>query len=148
MENLIFKTKVSSSLEQVRDGFNLDLFKALKPPILSLDVSRFDGCKKGDEVHLKVGLGLKVEWISLITEDSESPEEWSFVDEGKKLPFPLAAWRHHHRVVREGDQSVIIDEISFSCGPAFLNKMMKPILYLQFAGRAPVYRKIFGASRS
>ncbi len=144
MENLIFKTPVSASLETVRDGFNLDLFKALKPPVLSLDVSRFDGCKKGDEVHLKVGLGLKVEWISLITEDSETANEWSFVDEGKKLPFPLTAWRHHHRVLRDGTGSIIIDDISFEAGPSFTSKMMKPLLYLQFVGRAPVYRKIFG----
>lgn len=145
MENLIFKTPVTSSMNTVRDGFNLELFKALKPPGVQLEVARFDGCKKGDEVHLKVGLGIKVEWISLITEDSETENEWSFVDEGKKLPFPLTAWRHHHRVVKDGEGSIIIDDISYSCGFSLITKLMKPILYLQFVGRGSIYRRIFGA---
>lgn len=144
MENLTFRTPVGSSLDKVKEGFNVELFKALKPPLLTLEVARFDGCKEGDEVHLKVGLGLKVEWISLITKDIQTANEWSFIDEGKKLPFPLTAWRHHHRVIKSGEEAIIIDDINFRCGPNFLTKMMKPLLYLQFVGRAPVYRKVFG----
>lgn len=148
MENLIFKTEVGSSLEKVKAGFNVELFKALKPPVLTLDVARFDGCSEGDEVHLRVGLGLKVEWISLITKEIETQNEWSFIDEGKKLPFPLTAWRHHHRVIKSDDEAIIIDDISFRCGTGLLSKLMKPLLYLQFVGRGPVYQKVFGKPKS
>jgi ligand-binding SRPBCC domain-containing protein len=144
MQKLYFESPVSAPLEQVRDGFNLDLFKALKPPIVSLDVTRFDGCKKGDEVHLSVGLGLKVKWVSHITADHESQDEWSFVDEGALLPFPLKKWHHHHRVLRSTNGSIIIDDISFSCGNALFDTLMKPALFLQFVGRKSVYQRIFG----
>lgn len=144
MEKLIFKSPVKSSLTQVKEGFNLELFKALKPPIVQLDVTRFDGCKKGDEVHLSVGLGLRVQWVSHITDDTEDSNEWSFVDEGFLLPFPLKKWHHHHRVLKDGDHAQIIDDISFSCGSTIVDKLMKPILYLQFVGRKSIYQKIFG----
>lgn len=144
MERLIFKSPVTASLTLVKKGFTLDLFKALKPPLVQLEVTRFDGCKKGDEVHLSVGLGFKVKWISHIVEDVENAEEWSFIDVGAKLPFPLKKWHHHHKVIKVGDSSLIVDDISFSCGNALLDKLMKPILFLQFVGRKKIYQRIFG----
>lgn len=56
MEKLYFECPVKEPVETVKQGFNEELFKALKPPIIDLIVERFDGCKKGDEVHLKIGL--------------------------------------------------------------------------------------------
>lgn len=146
MQKLYFECPVSASLETVVEGFNVDLFKALKPPLVSLEVSRFDGCKTGDEVHLSIGAGIgpTVTWVSHITKDTQTENEWSFVDEGAVLPFPLKKWHHHHRVVRSANGSTIIDDISFSCGNLILDKLMKPALYFQFVGRKPVYQKTFG----
>ncbi len=131
------------------EGFDLKLFKALKPPLMSLDVERFDGCDPGDEVHLKVGLGpFKSTWVSLITENQESLEETYFVDVGKELPFPLKNWRHIHRVKNIGENvSEIQDDIEYSTGSSVIDVLMYPILYLQFAFRKPVYRKFFDSAK-
>lgn len=127
------------------EGFNLKLFKALKPPLMSLDVERFDGCNVGDEVHLNVGLGpFKAKWVSLITDNQENENETFFVDEGKYLPFPLKSWKHIHRVVKNDEEvSEIQDDIEYSTGNRALDTLMYPVLYLQFAARKPVYKKFF-----
>ena len=66
--NLFFETQVASPLFTVKAGFNEELFRALKPPFVSLKVERFDGCKKGDEVHLMLGTpGFLQKWVSHIT---------------------------------------------------------------------------------
>lgn len=142
---LLLKTQVNKDYRAVIEGFDLNLFKALKPPLLSLDVERFDGCKVGDEVHLKVGLWpVYKKWVSLITDYQESEEQIYFTDEGKVLPFPLKSWKHNHRVFRLGaDKSEIQDDIEYSSGNQFIDLCMYPLLYLQFAFRAPVYKKVF-----
>ena len=149
MAKLFFECPVSAPLEQVRDGFNIDLFKALKPPLVNLEVKRFDGCKKGDEVHLSISPGIipgpTLNWVSHITADNEDQDEWSFIDEGAVLPFPLKSWHHHHRVVRSANGSKIIDDITFSTGNSILDALVKPGLFLQFVGRKPVYQKFFGS---
>ena len=51
-------TPIKRNYREVFALFNLQLFEALKPPVVNLKVERFDGCKKGDEVHLKEILGV------------------------------------------------------------------------------------------
>jgi len=142
---LLIKTSVKTNYKEVMKGFTLELFKALKPPLMSLNVDRFDGCLKGDEVHLSVGLGpIQKKWVSLITDNFENESEVTFVDEGKVLPFPLSSWKHIHRVQKIDDSSSEIhDDIEYSTGFVPLDYLMYPILYLQFAVRGPVYRKFF-----
>lgn len=144
MINIVFKCPVKASVEEVKQGFNQDLFENLKPPFLQLDVARFDGCKKGDEVHLKVGLGLKIAWVSLITDDFQDENQWYFIDEGKVLPPPLKKWHHKHLVLKDGSGSVIVDDISFSTNNSALDLLMKPMMTFQFSGRYDVYQKVFG----
>jgi ligand-binding SRPBCC domain-containing protein len=145
MLRFVLTTPVAQDLNQVKEGFNLDLFKALKPPLIGLEVKRFDGCESGDEVHLRVGLGIMMEWVSLIPEHGQSTDEWYFLDIGEKLPPPLKKWRHHHRVLkREDGGSIIVDDISFSSGFLPLDLLMYFPLKFQFKLRAPVYKKIFG----
>lgn len=143
---IYFETAVATDYKSVLSGFNLDLFKALKPPIIQLIVDRFDGCETGGEVHLRVGLGpFKQRWISLITEHGSSDQECFFVDVGSVLPPPLKRWRHQHRILKRDEKtSLIIDDIEFSSGLKILDYFLYPALYAQFALRGPVYRKIFG----
>lgn len=149
MENLYFECPVQESMEQVKERFDLELFKALKPPLVNLKVTRFDGCNKGDEVHLSIFFGIplfQVKWVSSITESYEDDENWYFIDEGVLLPFPLKKWRHKHIVKKVGSSSLIVDDISFSSNNRVLNFMLKPLLKLQFSGRYAIYQKIFGSS--
>ena len=104
--NLVFETEIERPFLNVKSRFNLDLFLALKPPMINIMVSRFDGCSPGNEIHVDLNtLGKKQKWISVITHEMQDDREWSFVDEGKKMPWPLASWKHHHRVVSLDDKS-------------------------------------------
>ena len=145
--NILIKTRLSKNYKEVFKGFDLELFKALKPPLINLNVARFDGCKKGDEVHLEIGIGpLKQKWISHITDDFINEKECTFVDEGHILPPPLKDWKHTHRILNI-DENIceIQDDINFSSGNSLLDFFLYPALYAQFALRIPVYKKFFNS---
>lgn len=143
---IYFETVVSAPFETVRDNFNEDLFQTLKPPGLGFSIRRFDGVRKGDEIHLEVKLPvfLSRKWVSVITHEEGSSRAWSFVDEGKLLPWPLTKWRHTHWVVKLNEKhSKIIDDISFECAYPFLSPTVWTLLWGAFAVRPPLYKKYF-----
>lgn len=144
---LYFETKVASSLSQIQIGFNEELFKKLKPPFVCLKVERFDGCQKGDEVHLQLGVpGLLQKWVSHITAAEETSDSWLFIDEGFVLPPPLKKWKHEHRVTKVSENiSMISDSISYDCGNPILNKILWSPLWLSFSVRPQIYRSVFGS---
>ncbi len=135
-------TAVRTPFKEVFQSFDEKLFLALKPPLLPMNLLRFDGCQVGHEVH--IDLGYKV-WISLITEHVENEELCYFVDEGSQLPFPLRSWRHQHLIKQHKDHTLIVDNINFSSGFELLDYGLYPFLYFMFLLRQPVYRKFFGA---
>ncbi len=138
---LTIRTPIPLPVERIKAGFNRELFLALLPA--SAELLRFDGCERGGEVHLKLS-PLGPLWVSVITEEGTTPRGWSFVDEGRKLPFPLHRWHHHHRVDRvDESHSTIVDDISFDCDPKFLTSAVKPLLWASFRGRPGVYKKFF-----
>ncbi len=137
-------TKVEQDYLSVYHGFDKELFKALKPPLLPLELLRFDGSRKGDEVHIKLGKGwLAQDWHALITEDNIGKEEAYFIDKGIKLPFFLKNWEHRHRVMKTGNGATIIDDITYKTPTLLTDYLMYPVMWLQFAARKPVYRRIF-----
>jgi ligand-binding SRPBCC domain-containing protein len=143
---LKLETPVASSYKKVFERFDISLFEALKPPFINLTIDRFDGCSKGDEVHLQVGVGpLKQTWVSHITDSGETEDSLYFVDEGHVLPPPLKYWRHQHIIKKIDDlSSVIIDDIEYSSGNQLLDRALYPVLYVQFALRGPIYKDTFG----
>ncbi len=143
--NLKFKTPVPSSLDKVKSGFNKKLFEFLTPPWVSIALERFDGCKTHDEIHLKMKqAGLTQQWVSVVTSEEESTHEWSFVDEGKLLPWPLKKWRHHHRVIKTSETAVeIVDDIFYQCSPKILGVIIYPVLWSTFAIRPSRYVEYF-----
>lgn len=142
---LLFETPVKLPFERVRDQFNRDLFLKLSPPGIPFNLKRFDGCKKGDEVHIELGPPvLKQQWVSLITFEETNAKGWSFIDEGKVLPWPLKYWKHHHRVDKIGDtECKIVDDITYECSPSFLAPLIKPFLWSVFSIRPGRYQKYF-----
>lgn len=136
---IIIKTNISRNFREVFAKFNLDLFIHLKPPLVSLEVLRFDGCKKGDEVHLLVS-GKR--WISHITDFYEDADQIYFVDMGFIIPAPLTSWKHIHRVERTGENtSQVIDDIEYTTGNPLIDKLIYPGIYAMFAMRKPIYKK-------
>ena len=142
--NIQLKTEVSGNYKDIIRRFDRTLFEALKPKNADMEIVEFTGSKKGDKVHLRFHKPIRAEWISHITEDGEDEQEAYFVDEGVKLPFPLAYWRHKH-IVRKitEERSCIIDDITFrSIGP-LLTFLLYPAIYMGFYPRKKVYRSYF-----
>lgn len=142
---LTIRTRVSADIPKIKEGFTSVLFLKLNPPFPPVKLLRFDGCNRGDIVHLKLNfLFFNQEWISEITDQGETEHEWYFVDEGTKLPFFLKKWRHHHRIckVSEG-RSVIIDDFTYATGTIFTDLLLYPALFVQFVYRKPIYRRMF-----
>lgn len=143
---ILFETHIQRPFQEVRDGFNQQLFNELKPPGAKVDVLRFDGCKTGDEIHLDLHVLTSTKrWVSLITDDKTTDEGWYFVDEGKLLPWPLSSWRHVHRVQKLNDTSCkIIDDIHYQCSPEYITPFVAPVLWLAFSIRPYRYKQYFG----
>ncbi len=142
--NLQVKTRVASNYRHVWQNFGEKLFRALNPPFPPVKVSRFDGSRKGDEVHLQLNFILfRQQWVSTIVESVEAEGECYFVDEGTRLPFFLKYWRHRHRIVQDGEATLIIDDITFEAPLPLLNFLLWPTMLAQFAYRKPVYKKFF-----
>jgi ligand-binding SRPBCC domain-containing protein len=137
-------TKVNQSYRSVMQGFNQQLFEKLNPPFPPVKLLRFDGSKKGDVVSMQLNfIFFRQPWTSLIVEDGLDAKEAYFIDEGIKLPFFLTYWRHCHRVVKDKQHALIIDDIHFKTPFRLLDYLMYPVMWLQFVYRKPVYKRVF-----
>lgn len=150
--HIILKTRVKQPLLIVWDGFNRALFERLTPVFPPVAVVRFDGCQRGDVVHLQLNfLFFRQDWVSIIREQQRSSEEIYFIDEGTRLPFFLSQWTHRHRLLRATDEStgqeqtIIVDDIRFRSPFWLMDFFLYPVLWVQFACRKPVYKRVFSA---
>lgn len=141
---IYLQTPVKGSVPEVFSKFNKDLFVTLKPPLVNVELVKFDGCRRGDEFHLLIRpvVGTQ-EWKGKVTEDYLSDSESYFIDEGVQLPFPLSKWRHKHLIKKIDAQTFIIDDIEFETSPKFLGPLVYPFLLAMFKFRVPIYQRIF-----
>ena len=135
------ETAVTENYKNVFERFDKKLFLALAPPLIPFRLLRFDGCEKGQEVHIE--LAAKQQWISLITEKEENEKEIYFIDEGIQLPLPLKTWKHKHRLLNTKEGTLIIDEIQYQCSFKLLDYMVFPVFYLMFYWRKHIYQRFF-----
>ena len=141
---LSVRTRVNLPMQGVREGFTRDLFKRVNPPFPPVSIVRYDGMEKGDLIHLELNFLLfKQSWVSRISANQTSDEEFFFIDEGLVLPFFLKHWHHKHRIVKDGKSSMIIDEVNFRAPFFFADWLMWPFFYLLFLYRKPIYRRYF-----
>lgn len=136
---ITLRSKVPCALETVQNRFDGELFKYLLPP--GAQLIAFGGSTKGDIVHLK--LPLAGEWISEITENGKSEDSIYFIDEGRKLPFPLKSWKHKHILTASGEHTIIEDNMSFSSGNIIFDALIYPVLLLSFLPRVWQYKSYF-----
>jgi ligand-binding SRPBCC domain-containing protein len=144
---IYISTKVENKLENIHAKFNRDLFEKLSPPLVGLKIERFDGCLKGDEIHLLLDtLGIrKTSWISIITTSEINAKEFYFIDEGLVLPPPLVYWKHVHRVEKIDDNNCfVIDNIEYKTKSLMMDKILYPALYSIFLYRCPIYKYELG----
>lgn len=137
--NITLTSNVNLDHKSVFNGFDSKLFTYLLPP--GTELIQFGGSDKGDVVHLK--LPLAGEWVSLITENQESEKGYYFIDEGKKLPFPLKKWKHRHTIEAYNGGTRIIDDMTFSSGSYLFDLVLYPVLYLSFYPRTWQYKNYF-----
>ncbi len=141
-------TSVKGQPKSILRQFDRKLFEALAPPGIRINLLRFDGSVKGDEVHIEMlplGISLlRQEWKSLITENENGETESWFVDEGTKLPWFLKKWKHRH-IVRKlnAEEGEIIDDITYESSFFLIGWLLYPVMFLQFYYRKPIYRKYF-----
>jgi ligand-binding SRPBCC domain-containing protein len=141
---IIIETPVNQDYLQVKEGFNETLFKKLSPPFPPVKLLRFDGSTKGGLVTLELNfIFFKQKWTSEIMEDQTTDKEFYFIDKGIELPFFLKNWTHKHRIVKDGENSIIRDEIDYQAPFWILTLLLYPAMLLQFAYRKPIYKKIF-----
>jgi ligand-binding SRPBCC domain-containing protein len=141
---ITIETPVNQDYLQVKEGFNEKLFKKLSPPFPPVKLLRFDGSTKGDLVTLELNfIFFKQKWTSEIMEDQTTDKEFYFIDKGIELPFFLKKWTHKHRIVKDGENSIIRDEIDYQSPFWILTWLLYPAMLLQFAYRKPIYKKIF-----
>ncbi len=139
---ILIETPIANNYLEVFSRFNVTLFKALKPPLTDIDVTRFDGCAVGDEVHLSVRLlqVIKQEWKNKITSAHQNDNEISFTDEGLVIPAPMRSWKHVHTVRKvDNNHCVVVDDIDYTCGFVLLDQLLYPVLWSMFKARGPVY---------
>ncbi len=142
--HLILKTTVKQAPAQVFAGFTKDLFLRLAPPFPPVKLQRFDGCAVGDVVSLELNfIFFRNTWESHIIAQESSETGIYFIDVGKQLPFFLRKWTHKHQILPQANGSQIIDDITYKSPFWLLDYLLYPVLYLQFAYRSPIYKKIF-----
>jgi len=138
-------TEVNAPLDKVIDNFDAELFNALSPPLIKVNLLRFDGCNKDDKVHVELNiLGLKQNWEALVVEDERTDARWYFKDIGAKLPPPLKKWEHRHIVNKVSDEKVeIIDDVNYHTSNGLVDILVYPFVYFQFYWRKHIYRSYF-----
>jgi ligand-binding SRPBCC domain-containing protein len=141
MKEIILSSTFKADFREVKENFNKNLFEFLLPKIPPSKILRYDGHELRDEIHLIVA---KQKWVSIISQVSETQDEYSFTDSGRELPFPITHWKHKHRVLRLNEKEVvIIDEIQYECKNEILTKAFYPILLAQFSLRINQYKNYF-----
>lgn len=141
---LVIETHVEQGFLQVKEGFDESLFTKLSPPFPPVKLLRFDGSSTGNLVSLELNfIFFKQKWTSKIIEDQTDEKEFYFIDKGIELPFFLKKWTHKHRIIKDGENSIIRDEIDYQAPFLLLTWLLYPAMLLQFAYRKPIYKKIF-----
>ena len=142
---LKIKTLVNQPWREVFSQFNASLLQKLSPPFPKITLLKFDGCQVQDQVQLELNFFVfKLRWDAIVTENGENNQSAYFVDEGDKLPFFLRSWKHRHVITQRGDKTVIIDDVNFSTANKLTDFLFYPLIWVQFAYRKLIYRKIFG----
>lgn len=138
-------TYIRLPLSEVTRRFDRKLFDYLAPAFPKLKILRYDGQHRGDQIQLKVGFWpIFLPWDILIADSWDESDRWGFIDQGLRLPPPLTAWRHEHRVELQPDgTTAIIDNVGFRIGPLWLSRLCAPLIRKQFEARRPLYERYF-----
>lgn len=133
---LQFESILHLPVHKAWEYFDRSLFEQLMPSFPQIKLKEFKGTTEGGTVELVYHIfGKTLHWVSVITEVSVGEDEVFFVDVGTELPFPFARWHHKHRLKsKNADETILIDEMSFSLKDRALNTAL-PIIKSAFKSR-------------
>jgi ligand-binding SRPBCC domain-containing protein len=141
---ILQQTQVNCGFEGVVANFDKKLFEYLLPPDFVAQLIRYDGSSPGSVVHIRFNFPRSSDWISEIISEKRETGFYEFVDIGKKLPFGLKSWEHHHIVKKLTDSKTLIaDEMRFSTHIKLLDFIFFPFLFLAFYPRKKQYKRYF-----
>ena len=139
------KTVVQQPFHTADKGFGKDWLVKLNPPVPPFRITRFDGLNDGDRVHIRFNFFLfKDDWEYVVRDKVDNEREWSFVDEGVRMPFFLKRWRHRYRLSADNKGMNVTDEVDFDAPVRVLDFLLYPYLYLHFLYRKPIYKRRYG----
>lgn len=142
MMQFTFVTRVSAQRDQVADQFNEDLLLKLKPPLVTMQLLRYDGQYRGDELAFAVGFGkFTQKWHGAITQHRYTQQHWLFRDEGISLPHPLKTWQHTHALKSSNQDTLIIDRVKFSGKNTLYTYLLCLPIAMMFLLRKPLYQR-------
>ncbi len=145
MKRINIRTKVHGSPREILKKFKKELLIKLTPPFVKIEITQFDGCEKGGEVHIVSSvLGNYQSWVNIIVDSFDSDEECYFVDQAREMPFPFTYWNHTHKIRRVSDEkSYIQDHIVYKCSHPVLELAVYPVVYFLMYYRKPIYLDTF-----
>jgi len=145
MKSFKINTKVHGQAKEIFDRFDRELLIKTTPPLVNLEVNRFDGTKIGDEAHVVCSIfGTYQYWINRVVDNQQKEGEVYFVDKAIEMPEPFTYWKHTHKITQVKDHTCLItDEIVYSTHNKILNLMIFPIIYFIFYYRRPIYMDTF-----
>lgn len=142
------KSNVKANFRFVASHFGKPLLSHLLPKFPPIRLTKFDGTGLGNLVCLELKFaGHIMTWSSQIIVTKKHDTEENFIDQGVKLPFFLVYWEHRHRIIRNGNDTVIIDEIYYKSPNMIIELLFFPILFLSFYLRRASYKSFFSKIR-
>lgn len=150
MKRILIKTKVRGAPKEIMEGFTKDLLLKLTPPLIDVELTRYDGNALNDEIHIISSIfGSYQSWVNYISDVHESENLIYFTDKAREMPFPLTHWEHTHKVQRLDENfSYIIDDIRYDTANIITTNVMYPLLYAFMYYRKPIYMDTFNGETS
>lgn len=137
-------TTVMAPFQSVHEGFNINLFKYLLPPLNLARIQRYEGQSPGDIIEIRFALPFITHWRVIIKESWQSHREYGFVDRGLRVPLGILYWKHTHRVVaRDNKSSFIIDEIEYETSWLLQDYLLYLPLLATFYSRKFLYKRYY-----
>jgi hypothetical protein len=145
-----FRTRIDKPLAEVARRFDQNLMQYLAPAFPRLRLHTHEGNHPGSRVS--VGLDfLLFEWkweVEIVSEERRTGS-WVFVDEGRRLPPFLSAWRHEHGLFAlSTQQTEITDRIFWRPGRYWPSFLVRILVESQFRRRGPLYRRFFESGKA
>ena len=128
------------SLTEAKKVFNDITFLKYLISFQPVKVIQWDGTFDGAFAHMRFWFFGWKDFMVMHSQNTSDEQSFSFKDIGSVLPFGLTKWEHAHRVIKDGRNIRIIDDIEFASNSSSLNYLIFPILIAPIFIRKILYK--------